>query len=402
MLRSAITGVINSIPASSLLIGAPRKKSSAAEGPFEKQIVSEKLSLTERLPGTIDKEVFFKFRGLYNRTEPRQYVVKLEGGRVWGNNGAIITADDQFVWDLSKEFGPAKFDPRKHSIFNRIKLKTPERFEGSLAVIASPGSGVYAHWLCDIIPRISLLKKTGVLDKVDKILINYERLDFQLETLDRMGISEDRLINCIQDLDFHLAAGILYVPSYPNEHGTVNPWVCQEVKKIFHQAGGLPQAKTFGSAEVSVPTGRTDLPKRLYISRAKANGRRLLNEDELFSFLQEEYGFIKIFTEDYDMAGKVELFGKAECIIGPHGGGMTNILFAEAGAKVIDLFPPGDFDTFFWSIANSNELEYYYFFGKGEMPTPENDFVRRNADIEVDMVAFKELLHLLNLEKKIK
>jgi len=382
-LRSAMANAANALPLSSGVIGAPRKTGLAEKGPFERQVLRQETALTEKPPRTLDEEVFFKFPPLYKRVQPVQFVVKLEGGRVWGNNGAVITADDIFLSDISKEFGPAKFDPSRHSIFSRIKLRKPERFNGSVAVIASPGSGVYAHWMADILPRIVLLKEAGVLDKADKILINYDRLDFQLETLSRMGIPESRLINCIKDLDFHLSADTLYVPSYPNAHGTVNQWACQAARGIFREERKADAA----------------MPARLYISRSRAVGRRILNEEEVFSFLHHRYGFEKVFTEDYDMAEKARIFGQAECIVAPHGGGVTNIIFSRAGAKVVDIFPPGDFDTFFWSMANSNEMEYFYFFGKGEMPSPQNDFMKRNVDIEVDMDRFKALMDLVKLEK---
>jgi capsular polysaccharide biosynthesis protein len=199
-----------------------------------------------------------------------------------------------------------------------------------------------------------------------------------------LSIPEEKLINCIEDINFHLIADTVYVPSYPNEHGTVNQWVCSEVKALY---------KTIAS-------GANDCNnKRLYISRKKAVGRKLINEDVLVDHLQQVYGFVKVFTEDFSMAEKVRMFQQAECIVAPHGGGMTNILFCEAGCKIVDIFPPGDFDTFFWSISNSNKLEYYYFFGKGELPTAENDFVKRNVDIDVDMEKFKDLMNLLKLQK---
>jgi len=383
-IKAAVIQFANVLPVSSLTVGSPRRISFVEKENFEKMIMQEPVALTEEPPGSIDKEVFFKFPPLYNRTQPRQYILKLENGRLWGNNGAVIASNDRFIADVSKEFGPAKFDPSKHSVFNRVKLRKPQKFNGSIAVIASPGSNVYAHWFCDILPRIILLKKAGILDKVDKILINYSKLDFQQESLAMLAVPEEKLINCIEDLNFHLEADTVYVSSYPNEHGTVNPWVCNEVKVLY---------KTIAS-------GAKDFNhKRLYISRRKAVGRRLINEEALIDYLQQEYGFVKVFTEDFTMAEKVKMFQKAECIVAPHGGGMTNILFCEAGCKVVDIFPPGDFDTFFWSISNSNKLEYYYFFGKGELPTPDNDFVSRNADIDIDMSKFKDLMNLLKLQK---
>ncbi|MDX2048354.1 MAG: glycosyltransferase family 61 protein [Chitinophagaceae bacterium] len=384
--KKLILKSINLIPVSSLTLGSPRRISSA-ENIANNDKTAEIINITgphaikEAPPGTIDEKVFFKFRQLYNRVQPASYIVKLKNARVWGNNGAIITSNDTLVSDVSKEFGAAKFDPSKHSVFNKIRLSKPLKFHGSVAVAASPGSNVFAHWICDIIPRLILLKKSNLIEKVDNIIINYKKSDFQLETFDKLGIPEDKILNCAENPDFHLAAETVYAPSYPNEHGTVNQWVCREVNDLFKP----------GIANAASGKGT-----RLYISRSNAVGRKIINEEELVSFL-EQYGFEKIYGENYSIAEKIDLFGNAGCIIGPHGGGLTNIIFCRAGCSVVDIFPPGDFDTFFWSISNSNQLPYYYFFGEGEMPTEENDFSRRNADISINLEKFKALMKLLNL-----
>lgn len=387
LIKSLALKALNALPVSSNLIGSPRKMVRASglnfkDAESEYILVQKAKAIIEAPPGSVDKEVFFKYEDFFTRIEPEQFILKLKGGRVWGRNGAVITSDDIFVSDVSQEFGPAKVDISKHSIFRRLKLKKPIEINGVVAVIASPGGNVYAHWLCDIIPRLVLLKKQGILEKVDKIIMSFSWLDYQLETLERLGIDKTKIINSIDDTEFHLKAKTLFVPSYPNVHGTVNKWVCEEIKKVF-----LPKNYT------SQKNGR------LFISRAKAVGRNMVNEEEVFSFLKNEYGFIKIFAEEYSTADKAKLFNDAECIVGPHGGGFTNLLFCTQGCKVVDIFPPGDFTTYFWVLSNANSLEYSYFFGKGEMPTREKDVAERNAFIDVDLDNFKNLMDKLNLEK---
>src|SRR5690349_20430901 len=141
-IKGGIIQLANALPVSSLTIGSPRRVSFVEKESFEKTILQEPVAIIENPPGNIDKEVFFKFPPLYNRTAPLQYILKLQQARLWGNNGAVIDSNDRFIADVSKEFGHAKFDPLKHSVFNRVKLRKPERYNGSIAVIASPGSNV--------------------------------------------------------------------------------------------------------------------------------------------------------------------------------------------------------------------------------------------------------------------
>jgi capsular polysaccharide biosynthesis protein len=384
--KAYLIALVNRLPFSSLVIGSPRKSVlmnellSYAEG-FGYSLMIPETSIEEAPPLTIYPVVYYEFFPLYNRLQPTSYVIELPNGRVWGNKGAIITQRDEFISDLSMEFGEAKLDRSKHSIFNRLRLRKPERFHGAIAVISSPGMDVYAHWLCDVLPRLILLIKSGVLEQVDKILLNYSELDFQKETLAILGIPKEKILNCVDEIKFHLQADRLFVPSYPNAHGTVNPWVCREVKILFN------------SSEIN--SNHHKSPKRIYISRERALGRRMLNESEVFSFLEKEYKFVKVFSEDFSISEKAIIFSNAEIIVAPHGGGLTNIVFCSDGCKVVDIFPPGDFDTYFWSISNSNKLKYYYLFGEGEIPAKENQFMKRNANIRVDLNRLKETMELV-------
>lgn len=390
ILKTVALKAVNAVPVSSTVIGSPRRTAKASalkdvDSQCEYITIREAVDIAETPPVTIDKNVFFKYENFYRRTEPEQFILKLTNGRVWGRNGAIITADDVFITDVSQEFGKAKFDSSLHSIWRRIKLRKPMEIAGSVAVIAAPGGNVYAHWLCDIMPRLVMLKNAGILDKVDKLVMSFSFLDWQVETLDRLGIDKSKIINTIDEPEFHLKAKTLYVPSYPNQHGTVNGWVCETARSIYVDEN-----------EPSQKNGR------LYISRAKAKGRQMLNEEEVFTFLESEYGFQKIFAEDYSTPDKARLFFDAECIVGPHGGGFTNLLFCSHGCKVVDIFPPSlsDFTTYFWILANANNLKYAYFFGKGEMPTPNKDVSLRNQDIDVDLERLKTLMNKLNLPKR--
>lgn len=384
--KAHLLALVNKLPFSSLVIGSPRKSVLmnelivSSEGIVYSMIVPEVL-IHEKPPLTIDQAIYYEFAPLYERIQPESYVVEIPNGRVWGNKGAIITQKDEFISDLSMEFGLAKFDRSKHSIFNRLQLRKPKQFNGAIAVVASPGVDVYAHWLCDVLPRLLLLINSGVIGQVDKILLNYRRLDFQRETFAILGIPEEKILNCVDDIEFHFQSVRLFVPSYPNAHGTVNPWVCNALKSLFNSK--------------ELKDNHPKSPKRLYVSRERAVGRKILNESEVFSFLEKEYHFIKVFSEDFSISEKAFMFSQAEIIVAPHGGGLTNILFCSDGCKVVDIFPPGDFDTFFWSISNSNKLKYYYLFGEGTVPTKENPFTRRNIDIDVDLNRLKETMQLV-------
>jgi len=93
-------------------------------------------------------------------------------------------------------------------------------------------------------------------------------------------------------------------------------------------------------------------PKNIYISRRSwihgdvtnigtnyTNRRKLINEDELVSTL-EEHGFIEVFTETMSMVDKINLFANADNIIGPIGGGLVNVLFSKSDCNLIAIISP--------------------------------------------------------------
>ncbi|MFM9946244.1 MAG: glycosyltransferase family 61 protein, partial [Bacteroidia bacterium] len=213
-------------------------------------------------------------------------------------------------------------------------------------------------------------------------ILNHDDLDFQKETLAKFNLNNIELINTFKNPDFHIQTENLYVPSYPNKHGTVNKWVCDEVKEMF-------QNEDINKKKLDSKFAKQN--SRLYISRRNKTGRNFINEEELFHLL-EKFGFQKIYCEDYSIAEKVYIFGKVECVIGPHGSGLGNILFCNEGCTVVNIFSPNYFDTFIWSLANANKLKYHYFFGEGEIPIIENDITKRNIEIEINLDKFKKLI----------
>lgn len=76
--------------------------------------------------------------------------------------------------------------------------------------------------------------------------------------------------------------------------------------------------------------------RKIYISRKGANYRRLLNESRIIHALKKR-GFEEVYPETLSFQEQVELFSSAEIIVGPTGAGMSNIVFAPAGCKVIVL-----------------------------------------------------------------
>ncbi len=86
--------------------------------------------------------------------------------------------------------------------------------------------------------------------------------------------------------------------------------------------------------------------RRIYVSRARARGRRYLEEEALWPMLRDA-GFERVFLEDFSFADEIALMRETKILMGPHGAGLSNMIFCAPGAHVIEIgdcgFPCPDF-----------------------------------------------------------
>ncbi|GHB21823.1 hypothetical protein GCM10007094_07410 [Pseudovibrio japonicus] len=96
---------------------------------------------------------------------------------------------------------------------------------------------------------------------------------------------------------------------------------------------------------------------KLYIARDDAKTRKILNEKFLKDQL-EARGFHSIIPGTLGHEDQVQLFNEAKIIVGTHGAGLTNLLFSQAGGKVIEIFPADYIQSAYAWIAHLRGLSY--------------------------------------------
>jgi hypothetical protein len=123
------------------------------------------------------------------------------------------------------------------------------------------------------------------------------------------------------------------------------------------------------------PDKNEDLSKRIYISRADATKRQVLNENELIARLVE-YGFQSYRLSNMQPDKQAELFFNADTVIAPHGAGLSNLLFADS-VKVFELHPSRTVATHFFMLSKRMGHEYNFICHDAE--NADSDFY---ADID--------------------
>ena len=292
---------------------------------------------------------------------PPASVTVLPGGRAAGHYGAVITADNTLLFDLSPYFGARV--PSQHPIFLRAGLGAPEQIRGSVAVLTTRASDNYYHFLTDVLPRIVLLERSGI--PVDLYLVNRSQ-PFQRDLLPRFGVPLDRVVE--SRLHPHIQAERLVVPALPDPNMQTPRWIVSALRERL-----LP-------APLPPPN------RKVYVGRGqKRHTRMVLNEPDVLAVLARR-GVTALLPETLSVAEQIRAFAESDLVIAPHGAALTNIAFCSPGARVVELFAPSYVNVCFWALASQVEgLQYRYAIGRGRVKQPGRPMMAVSRDIEVDI-----------------
>lgn len=250
-----------------------------------------------------------------------QFVLSLPNASVV-NEGGILTQEGYVLSDTNTCSDSRPLD--QHGIMKKNKdLNEEDRFyfDGKLAVISSTGSENWYHWLFQVLPRLIVLKESNI--PFDRIYINNLVYDWQKKSLnaflDYLKIPKNKILSLKGDCIIQARELIVpSVPFIPIKGNSLPKWYQEKFKTIF-----------------AVKQSNSSF-RKLYISRRSPFKRCIKNEDQLIPILKE-HGFEIVILEKLSVAEQARLFSQAKIIIGPHGSGFTNLIFANPGCVVVEI-----------------------------------------------------------------
>lgn len=191
------------------------------------------------------------------------------------------------------------------------------------------GSKNYYHWLLEDFP---VALRAREINRDVEALIPKNVPSFVLATLDQasMPFSQKRGMVRVPNL---------IVPTRSEDSG-------------WHRRSDLDLIRN--SVGVASPS-RTN-QKKLYISRRFSN-RAFENEKQIEDFLLRR-GFDVLYLERLSFSAQTELFSSAEIVVGTHGAGLSNIVFANQQARVIEIATMTYSNYCFETLAHALELDY--------------------------------------------
>ena len=288
-----------------------------------------------------------KLKNIKNSNELRIYHIKskqynlklyaIKKGRVFtdcNTNVAYIT-NNKIINGIS-------YQQNKHKIaninYNSTLLKGTNKFKNKYngtvfsAVQGSSGNN-YWHWLFDILPKIEILKKKNLLNKIDYFYLpNINK--YILNSLKIYGVSENKIINSTTNK--HIEADrILAFEHFYFKKGTIQDQFKYIPKWILNLlfSNFLKKKK------------KIKKKSKIFIDRSDSRFKHFQIQDQnsIIKYLKtKNFSIVKL--SDLNFYEQIYLFNNAKVIVGPHGAGFANIVFCKPNTKVYEIITPSHSD----------------------------------------------------------
>ena len=207
----------------------------------------------------------------------------------------------------------------------------PRKVAGTFLLAGAEFHNHYAHLFCDVLPRLKLFEEAGVAGKFPSLLPPPSH-GFAAEAWQTLGL-DGAGAQTFDDKCWQVD-GLYFVTTY-KKFCSWTPEAADWVRAKF-----CPEV-------MNQPPGK----KVVYISR-RDGPRAILNEDEIVRAL-EPYNVTVVQAERMTLREQIDLFADAGMIIGPHGAGIQNALWAPRGCRVLELVNARYFSGVYWTLAES-------------------------------------------------
>lgn len=258
----------------------------------------------------------------------------------------------------------------------------------------------YYHWHLDALPKLWLSWKYYGCDisKLD-IFTGPLTRDWQYKSLSLFGAATgDKLITPKpQDICYSFEslvyAGIEFTENAKLKRPDFKSgeWGCCWSKDYFDDLR-IQAQHCFHN--VNAPS-----PRKLFVARSQSHvtHRRLVNEENVNQLL-DTHGFSRIDPGLLSYEEQAVAFRDADCIVGIHGAGLTNIIFSKQECTLIELMPWGLNDVGYRLIAGSLGMRYECIYCNTHINKNLQEHYQTipYADLEVDVTMLNAALERLD------
>ena len=210
-------------------------------------------------------------------------------------------------------------------------------------LIARYGDGVWGHWLVELLPKIVVCEHTfpgRFKYALSNSVISSQGVtrDRILESISSYGVSDDRLMLLRDDTIYRFAKLRGLTPTYMDfaPHPEVNKILIEDMGK--------------GNARAAVPSK---------VALMRSDSRRTIdNMHEVNDFLRSER-FVPIEIAALSFAQQVQIFNDAKTIFSVLGSGLSGLIYAQDGCRVLAACPSHWSDRFFYGILQAKAGSFW-------------------------------------------
>ncbi|MCE0522523.1 MAG: glycosyltransferase family 61 protein [Methylacidiphilales bacterium] len=294
---------------------------------------------------------------------PDIFVCEVPGAHFYVYDGIICTRDLEVLCDIEPRI--PQYRHHIHKKPRAVRKGLIRQRAGLYSSINAIAAGNHYHWMVDALPKIHSLAKYEPKEKVTIVMP------------DTIGPVQKETLACVLPANFQveyhprktwLHFETFLLPSLVS--GYYNAFLPAE----YYESIRRPIFERFHLPAVHTQT------ERLYLSRRGARLRRVLNEEAVVALLQP-YGFKTVELEKLSFREQVELFHRADILVGPSGAAFNVLMFCGKVRAVV-LHPNQVPENFFHTLAHGLGQDYHFV-----LHHEGND-----DDFEVNLGALKRVL----------
>ncbi len=288
-------------------------------------------------------------------TPAQPFVCELSDCFIIGPDAVGLTPDGRLIEETYPKNSPniAGLGSTKSDFYKRaagLRKKPAPLYPEPVVFPLISGDPSYYHWVVEYLPKLRLVEQYATEVAGDPtIVIESNPRKYITESLSVAGYSPDQYrewcggerhvkrlvvpIHRVHRFNYQNIPASNYNPSREDLF-----WVRERMRSNIE----------FDTSESS---------KIAYISRQRAErGRKVLNYASVRDIV-EAFGGETYVLEEMSFEEQVRVFAESGMIIGPHGAGLVNMIFADSPV-VVELFPRTVLKPFFCFIADMIGAEY--------------------------------------------
>lgn len=306
--------------------------------------------------------------------------------------GDLWQRDTERTFDEVRGYARVRSD---RITYYRRRSATSMELDEAIVVVGGP-TGNWAHWTTEYLPKVALI------DTVERYrgwpLVVDDGLHPNIMASLELVAGPRRVVPLPEGTPLHLRRAVTIgspgytayeyrydpdegPPGFLREHTVFSPTALDLVRQRAWQAAGAQPARD----------------RLIYIKRPKGSMRPFLGAEAVEGFFAA-LGFELLDTGGLSAAEQVRLFARARCIAGQSGAGLTNLVFAPPGCRVM-VFQANSPHSIFHYFANMGAAaghHVYYAYGQAIYEPGGHP---GHAGFSLDLEDVKQLWHSVLLDE---